>query len=117
MFVERQVLYDYCRVERISEEALHSAGVLRSATISGCPKQTYPISRIYVVVDGSPSPVPLPDWAQFLPQLSLLRLSQNQSISAALIEGVAHSNSPLLARINTQVCPARLARYLREHSL
>ncbi len=37
-----------------------------AATLSACLNQTYPISRIFVVDDGSPKPINLPHWAQSL---------------------------------------------------
>jgi GT2 family glycosyltransferase len=76
-----------------------------SATLAACLKQTYPIGRIFVVDDGSHKPVLLPDWARSLPQISLLRLPQNQGISAARNAAIALSNAGFLACINTEVLP------------
>ena len=76
-----------------------------AATLSACVKQTHPFSRIFVVDDGSPVPVCLPDWAQALPRICLLRLPQNMGISAARNAGIARSNAPFLACINTEVLP------------
>jgi cellulose synthase/poly-beta-1,6-N-acetylglucosamine synthase-like glycosyltransferase len=76
-----------------------------AATLAACLKQTHPISRIFVVDDGSPEPVRLPDLPQSSPAISLIRLSQNQGISAARNEGIARSTAPLLACINTEVLP------------
>src|SRR5579864_1117984 len=76
-----------------------------AATLSACVKQKYPIARIFVVDDGSPEPVSLPDWAQTCPQISLLRLPQNQGISGARNAAIARSDAPLLACINTEVLP------------
>ncbi len=76
-----------------------------TATLSACVKQTYPVNRIVVVDDGSPQPVCLPAWAQTSSQVSLLRLSENQGISAARNAAIAHSNAPLLACVNTEVLP------------
>jgi GT2 family glycosyltransferase len=86
-------------------------------TLSACANQTYPINRILVVDDGSPQAVCLPTWAQAYPQVSLLRLAENRGISAARNAGIARSNSPLLACINTDVLPdpdwlATCAKYL-----
>jgi len=75
------------------------------ATLSACVKQTRPFSRIFVVDDGSPVPVCLPDWTQSFPQICLLRLPQNVGISAARNAGIALSDTPLLACINTEVLP------------
>src|SRR2546427_10713313 len=49
-----------------------------AATLSGCLRQTYPISRIYVVDDGSPSPVALPPPAEATGRVHTLRLAENQ---------------------------------------
>jgi GT2 family glycosyltransferase len=92
-----------------------------AATLSACLKQTYPISRIFVVDDGSPEPVKLPHWAQSLTQICFLRLPQNLGISAARNAAIACSNAPLLACINTQVLPdpdwlATCQNYLSNHS-
>jgi cellulose synthase/poly-beta-1,6-N-acetylglucosamine synthase-like glycosyltransferase len=75
------------------------------ATLSACLKQTHPFSRIFVVDDGSPELVCLPDWAQVLPQVCIIRLPQNVGISGARNAGIARSNAPLLACINAQVLP------------
>ncbi len=92
-----------------------------AATLSACLKQTYPISRIFVVDDGSPEPINLPHWAQSMAQVCLLRLSQNLGISAARNAGIACSSTLLLACINTQVLPdpdwlATCENYLSNHS-
>jgi cellulose synthase/poly-beta-1,6-N-acetylglucosamine synthase-like glycosyltransferase len=76
-----------------------------TATLSACVEQTYPVNRIFVIDDGSPQAVCLPVWAQVSPQVSLLRLSENQGISAARNAAIAHSNAPLLACVNTEVLP------------
>jgi GT2 family glycosyltransferase len=92
-----------------------------AATLTACLKQTYPVSRIFIVDDGSPEPVSLPPWAQTSPQISLLRLPQNQGISAARNAAIARSNAVLLACINTEVLPdpdwlATCQNYLCSHS-
>lgn len=92
-----------------------------AATLSACLQQTYPISKIFVVDDGSPEPVSLPDWAQSQPNISLLHLRQNQGISAARNAAIARSNARLLACVNTEVLPERgwlatCAEYLHEHA-
>lgn len=80
-------------------------GEALSATLSACVKLAHPLSRIFVVDDGCPEPVSLPDWARFSPQISLLRLPQNQGISAARNAAIALSNATFLACINTEVLP------------
>jgi len=91
-----------------------------AATLSACLKQTYRISKIFVVDDGSPEPINLPRWAQSMAQICLLRLPQNLGISAARNAAIACSNAPLLACINTQVLPdpdwlATCENYLSNH--
>lgn len=75
------------------------------ATLSACMKQTYPVSRTFIVDDGSPEPVSLPDWARLAPRICLIRLPQNQGISAARNAAIARSSAPLLACVNTEVLP------------
>jgi cellulose synthase/poly-beta-1,6-N-acetylglucosamine synthase-like glycosyltransferase len=89
-------------------------------TLRACFEQTYPIRRIFIVDDGSNEPVSLPIWARSSPQVSLLRHSHNQGISAARNQAIACSNSSLLACVNVEVLPDRdwLAAcegYLSEH--
>jgi GT2 family glycosyltransferase len=91
-----------------------------AATLSACVKQTYPVARIFVVDDGSPVPVSLPDWAQSSTQIFLFRLPENLGISGARNAAIARSRAPLLACINTEVLPdpnwlASCADYLLEH--
>ena len=92
------------------------------ATLSACLKQTYPISKIFVVDDGSLEPVSLPQSAQSLAQICLLRLPQNVGISAARNAAIVRSNASLLACINTEVLPdpewlATCESYLSDHPL
>src|SRR6202790_1969206 len=81
-------------------------GEALSATLSACLKLTHPISKIFVVDDGSPEPISLPRWAQASAQISLLRLPRNQGISAARNAAIALSNATFLACINKEVLPA-----------
>jgi GT2 family glycosyltransferase len=90
------------------------------ATLAACVQQTRPIKRIFVVDDGSPQPVSLPPWAQGAQEIVLIRLPENQGISAARNAGIAHSQACLLACINTEVLPdpdwlATCAEYLIAH--
>jgi len=80
-------------------------GEALSATLSACMKLVHPVSKIFVVDDGSPQPVSLPDWAQSSPQISLLRLPHNQGISAARNAAIALSTAAFIACINTEVLP------------
>ena len=81
-------------------------GEALSATLSACVKLIHPLSRIFVVDDGSPTPVSLPDWAQSSVHISLLRLPHNQGISAARNAAIALSNAAFLACINAEILPA-----------
>jgi GT2 family glycosyltransferase len=90
------------------------------ATLSACLKQAYPITRIFVVDDGSPQPVSLPDRARSSDHISLFRLPENLGISGARNAGIARSQACLLACINTEVLPdpdwlASCANYLLAH--
>jgi GT2 family glycosyltransferase len=76
-----------------------------TATLSACVNQTYLINRIFIVDDGSLHPVSLPAWANAEPRISLLRLPQNQGISAARNAAIALSNATFLACINTEILP------------
>jgi GT2 family glycosyltransferase len=91
-----------------------------AATLSACIKQTCPINRIFVVDDGSPEPVSLPNAAQALAKISLLRLPENLGISGARNAAIARCRAPLLACVNTEVLPdpdwlASCASYLLTH--
>jgi GT2 family glycosyltransferase len=91
-----------------------------AATLSACVKQTFPVSRVFVVDDGSPEPVSLPDWADGSAKISLVRLQENVGISGARNAAIARSNALLLACINTEVLPdpdwlASCANYLQGH--
>jgi mycofactocin glycosyltransferase len=91
-----------------------------AATLFACLGQSYPISRVFVVDDGSPDPVCLPDLGQFSSKVILMRLPENQGISAARNSGIARSKSPLLACINSEVLPqsewlSTCADYLSKH--
>lgn len=91
-----------------------------SATLLACTQQSYAVSTIFVVDDGSLVPVALPDWAKASSQIVLLRLEQNQGISAARNAAIARSTSPLLACVNSEVLPdpdwvVTCADYLLHH--
>ena len=76
-----------------------------AATLSACLKQTHPVAEIIVVDDGSPEPVRLPESVQANPHVRLLRLQQNQGISAARNAGIAQCKAELLACINAEILP------------
>ncbi|HEY1471427.1 MAG TPA: glycosyltransferase family 2 protein [Candidatus Acidoferrum sp.] len=75
------------------------------ATIAACLKQSRPINRIYVVDDGSPEPVVLPEWARDSSQIVLLRLSKNQGVAAARNAAISLSTASFLACVNAEVLP------------
>jgi GT2 family glycosyltransferase len=90
-------------------------------TLRACLEQTFPVSKIFIVDDGSTEPVSLPNWSRSIPQISILRLPYNQGISAARNQAIACSNSSLLACINVEVVPdpdwlATCEAYLSDHS-
>jgi cellulose synthase/poly-beta-1,6-N-acetylglucosamine synthase-like glycosyltransferase len=76
-----------------------------AATLSACTKQTRPVHKIFVVDDGSRLPFTLPAWAEASPQFCLLRLPQNQGISAARNAAISRATSAFLACVNTEVLP------------
>lgn len=91
-----------------------------SSTLSACEKQSYPVATIYVVDDGSRVPVSLPGWAKASSQIVLLRLPENQGISAARNAAIARVTAPMLACVNSEVLPdpdwvATCADYLSHH--
>ena len=74
------------------------------ATLSACLKQTYPVSKIFVVDDGSPEPISLSREIQSS-LICVIRLPYNQGISGARNAAIACCRAPLIACINTQVLP------------
>jgi cellulose synthase/poly-beta-1,6-N-acetylglucosamine synthase-like glycosyltransferase len=90
------------------------------ATLDACLNQTYPISHIYVVDDGSPVPAPIPHRVEATHKVSLIRLAENQKNAAARNAGIAKSRASLIACVNCEVLPeqewlATCVRYLSEH--
>jgi glycosyltransferase involved in cell wall biosynthesis len=75
-------------------------------TLRACLKQTFPVSKIYVVDDGSPVPVQLPVEFQSAQTIQLIRLPANQGISAARNAAIANSDSDYITCINSEVLPA-----------
>lgn len=84
----------------------HERPEVLEATLTACLNQTYPVSRIYVVDDGSPKPVSVPQRVNAQGKICLLRLPQNRGISAARNEAIGKSSAPLLACVNAEVLPA-----------
>jgi cellulose synthase/poly-beta-1,6-N-acetylglucosamine synthase-like glycosyltransferase len=90
------------------------------ATLSAAVNQRPPVSKVFVVDDGSPLPVSLPAWAAQLQRITLIRLPTNEGISAARNAAIARSNANFLACINTEVLPepdwlATCSVYLQTH--
>jgi GT2 family glycosyltransferase len=75
------------------------------ATLKACLTQTYRVSRILLIDDGSPEPVSLPS-AISDGQVDLLRLPSNQGISTARNAGIQRANAPFLACVNIEVLPS-----------
>ena len=91
-----------------------------AATLSACTWQKRPVRKIFVVDDGSRLPIALPAWAEGSPQFCLLRLSQNQGISAARNAAISRATSVFLGCVNTEVLPdpdwvANCSDYLTFH--
>ena len=76
-----------------------------ATTVNACLNQTYPVSRILVIDDGSPEPVSLPSQAP-IAKIDLLRLPCNQGISSARNTGIRLSTAPYVACVNSEVLPA-----------
>jgi cellulose synthase/poly-beta-1,6-N-acetylglucosamine synthase-like glycosyltransferase len=93
------------------------------ATLSACLNQTYSVSTIFVVDDGSPEPVSLPEWTQSCPQIRafrLIRAHRNSGISAARNSAIAFSEAEFVACINVEILPdpdwlATCEQYLSSH--
>lgn len=79
--------------------------VALAMTLEACLTQTHRFARIFVVDDGSPRPVIIPEGLQSSGQVTLLRLSENQGISAARNAAISRSDVPWLACINVEVLP------------
>jgi cellulose synthase/poly-beta-1,6-N-acetylglucosamine synthase-like glycosyltransferase len=90
------------------------------ATLDACLLQTHPVSNIYVIDDGSPTPATIPPRIEATGRVSLTRLLQNQRNAAARNAGLAKSTAPLVACVNCEVLPAQdwlatCVSYLLEH--
>ncbi len=77
------------------------------ATLDACLGQTHPISRIFVVDDGSAVPAAIPKRIESAGKVSLTRLAQNQRNAAARNAGLAKCTSPFIACVNCEVLPAQ----------
>lgn len=76
------------------------------ATLEACLKQTHPVSRIFVVDDGSAIPAEIPTQIEATGKVFLIRLPQNQKNAASRNAGLARCSAPLVACINCEVLPA-----------
>lgn len=90
------------------------------ATLDACLNQTYAVSHIYVIDDGSPVPASIPRRFETTAKVSLTRLIQNQKNAAARNVGIGKSTAPLIACVNCEVLPEQewlgtCVRYLSEH--
>lgn len=54
-----------------------------TATLGACLDQTYPVSQLFIVDDGSPEAVRLPEGLAGRRDVHLIRLERNEGISAA----------------------------------
>jgi|SRR5215469_7894711 len=77
------------------------------ATLDACLNQTYAISHIYVIDDGSPVPAAVPRRVEATRKVSLTRLAKNQKNASARNAGIAKSRAPLIACVNCEVLPDR----------
>ena len=73
------------------------------ATLDACLGQTYPISHIFVIDDGSVVPAAIPERLEVSGKLSLTRLHKNQKNAAARTQ--ASRNAPL------RLSPASIVRF------
>ena len=76
------------------------------ATLDACLNQTYPVSHIYVIDDGSPVPAAIPQRIEAIGKVSLTRFPRNQRNAAARNAGIEKSAAPLIACVNCEVLPA-----------
>jgi cellulose synthase/poly-beta-1,6-N-acetylglucosamine synthase-like glycosyltransferase len=72
------------------------------ATTISCLNQTHSVDNVFIVDDGSPAPVSLPEPLQ-LPNVHVLRLNANRGISAARNEAIERSTADFLACVNTEI--------------
>jgi cellulose synthase/poly-beta-1,6-N-acetylglucosamine synthase-like glycosyltransferase len=90
------------------------------ATLDACLNQTYPVSHIHVIDDGSQVPAVIPQRIEAIGKVSLTRLPRNQRNAAARNAGLEKSIAPLIACVNCEVLPAEdwlatCINYLSEH--
>ena len=75
-----------------------------ASTAAACLRQRWPVGRIIVVDDASPTPVcrsSLPDDDR----VEILRMSKNRGIAAARNAGLSRSTADVVACVNVEVVP------------
>lgn len=72
------------------------------ATLRSCLNQDHPVSNIWIVDDGSESPVQIPSNLRH-DHVHGLRLAENRGIAAARNEAIRNSQSGFVACVNTEV--------------
>ena len=75
------------------------------ATIAACLQQNLMPRKIYIVDDGSPTPVVLPPEFAADERVELLRLDENRGISAARNAAAARSDADYLFFLNCEILP------------
>ncbi len=73
------------------------------ATIEACQRQTLEPQAIYIVDDGSPTPIQLPAELNSRPPVLLLRQEPNQGISSARNFAAARSQADYLLFLNCEI--------------
>jgi len=81
-------------------------GAALEATLDACLRQDQPASQIFVVDDGSPVPVSIPERIMASGKVQLWRMPENSGIAAARNFAIAHSTAAWVACINCEVLPA-----------
>ena len=77
-------------------------------TIAACLRQSLPPRAIYIVDDGSPEPIVLPDVYANDSRVHLLHQPSNQGISAARNAAAARSDAQYLFFLNCEILPDKL---------
>lgn len=90
------------------------------ATLDACLAQTHPVSRVFVIDDGSPTPAVIPPRIGATGMVELIRLPQNQRNAAARNAGVAKCTAGFVACVNCEVLPTpdwltTCVSYLSQH--
>ncbi len=81
-------------------------GAALEATLDACLRQEQSTSQIFVVDDGSPLPVVLPERITASGKVQVVRMVENSGISAARNFAIARSTTAWVACINCEVLPA-----------